>query len=79
MFADDPAPTGFAEVDAALKDFLAVRNGWVVPSWAEARTERAEDWFLAVPDLLRETALSESPGAFRWRRIFTTGAGLSSA
>lgn len=82
VFSDEPAPTGYSELDAAfaaLADYLAERDGWDVPQWAAAETRKTEDWFPGVPEVFREAALIESPRAFRDRGIFTTEAGLSRA
>lgn len=83
VFADEPAPTGSQELDAAfaaLADHLAATDGWTPPAWA-AHPARSlpGPWFATTPDLFRDEAVSDSPLAFRKRGIFITLRALSRA
>lgn len=83
VFADEPAPTGSLELDAAfaaLAEHLAMSDGWAPPTWATdtARTVHGR-WFATTPELFRDEAVSDSPPAFRKRGIFITRYALSRA
>lgn len=82
VFADDPAPTGSVQLDAAfaaLADHLAGRDGWTAPAWALDPARRADGWYPAVPAIFRAEAEQDSPRAFRQRGIFVTGRSLDRA
>lgn len=83
VFAEEPEPTGSSQVDAAfaaLAAHLALRDGWVAPSWVDAPTRRAEHpWFPAVPEMWRADACEQSPAAFRCRGVFITERSLNRA
>lgn len=83
VFADEPAPTGSRELDAAfaaLAEHLAAADGWAPPAWASdtARTVPGQ-WFATTPALFRDEAVADSPPAFRKRGIFITRYALSRA
>lgn len=82
VFADEPAPTGLTQLDAAfaaLADHLAERDGWQTPAWALDPARHAGGWFPAVPAIFRREAEQDSPRAFRERGIFITGRSLNRA
>lgn len=82
VFADEPAPTGSAQLDAAfaaLAEHLAERDGWPVPAWVLDPMRCAERWFPSVPAIFRDEAEQDGPRAFRQRGIFITGRSLSRA
>lgn len=83
MFTDEPAPTGAAQIDAAfaaLAEYLATRDGWSTPAWAQERHRYlTTPWYPAVPDIFREEAEQDSPEAFQRRGIFITGRSLERA
>lgn len=82
VFADEPDPTGSSEVDAAfaaLASYLAERDGWNAPRWADAPSRRTVAWYPSVPAIFRADADRESPDAFRRRGIFITTRSLSRA
>lgn len=83
VFADEPAPTGSREIDAAfaaLAEHLADTDGWTPPAWSAnpARTVPGR-WYATTPDLFHDEAVSDSPPAFRKRGIFITRHALSRA
>jgi hypothetical protein len=80
MWADAPASTGDARVDAALAalaEHLARRDGWAVPRWARDPGREAMPWWF-VTELrgLHPRALVESPSSFRRRGVFITSDAL---
>lgn len=82
VFADEPAPTGSGELDAAfaaLADHLAERDGWPAPSWALDKARCTNSWYPAVPENWRAEAERDSPRAFAQRGIHITGRSLSRA
>jgi hypothetical protein len=82
VFADEPAPTGSPQLDAAfaaLADHLAQRDGWVAPRWVRHPARHANGWFPAVPLMFRDEAYRDSPSAFRRRGIFITSRSLDRA
>lgn len=83
VFADEPAPTGAAEVDAAfaaLAEHLATRDGWEAPAWVHGPGRFLDTpWYPAVPDIFRTEADRDSPAAFRRRGIFLTSRSLARA
>lgn len=82
VFADEPAPTGSAELDAAfaaLADHLAERDGWQAPAWVDDPARRTASWYPAVPAIFRAEAARDSPRAFRQRGIFITSRSLARA
>jgi hypothetical protein len=82
VFADEPAPTGSARLDAAfaaLADHMAERDGWPTPAWATDPERRADGWYPAVPGIFRAEAERDSPRAFRQRGILVTGRSLDRA
>ncbi len=82
VFNDEPPHTGAAEVDAAfaaLAEYLAVRDGWQTPSWAQDASRRTTAWYPAVPAIFHAEADHESPEAFRRRGIFITSRSLARA
>lgn len=82
IFTEEPAPTGWRQLDAAfaaLADFLAERDGWAVPGWAQDPSRHAGRWYAAVPSIFRAEATAESPRAFRERGIFITSRSLARA
>ena len=83
MWAAVPKSTGDNRVDAAfaaMAEYLARRDGWVVPSWARLPEREAWPWWF-VTDLrgLHPRALVESPSSFRRRGVFITDGALSRA
>jgi len=83
VFAEEPPPTGATRVDAAfaaLACYLARRDGWDVPAWADDPSRRlSEPWYPAVPAIFRDEADRESPPAFRDRGVFITSRSLARA
>lgn len=68
VFADEPAPTGSVQLDAAfaaLADHLAERDGWTAPAWALDPGRRTDGWYPDVPAIFRTEAEQDSPRAFR--------------
>lgn len=83
MWASPPRGTGDSRVDAAfaaMAEYLARRDGWVVPSWARLPGREAWPWWF-VTDLrgLHPLALVESPSSFRRRGVFITSGALDRA
>jgi hypothetical protein len=82
VFADGPAPTGSARLDAAfaaLADRLAIRDGWAVPAWVDDPKRQADGWYPDVPAIFKNEADLESPPAFRRRGIWITSRSLDRA
>jgi hypothetical protein len=83
MWSAAPRSTGDSRVDAAfaaMAEYLARRDGWMVPSWARLPGREAWPWWF-VTDLrgLHPRALVESPSSFRRRGVFITGGALDRA
>lgn len=79
-FDQEPAPTQSGEVDAALAEFLARRDGWVPPAWARKLERYSSTWWFVTPlKGMHPTALQESPASFRKRGVFITAGALSRA
>jgi hypothetical protein len=80
-FSREPAPTRSTEVDAALAalaEYLARRDGWVLPPWARKPGRYSPKWWFVSPLRgMHPTALQESPPSFRTRGIFITAGALS--
>jgi hypothetical protein len=79
MFGDAPDPTGDVRIDAAfaaMAEYLARRDGWLVPAWAcDPAREAMPWWFVTELRGLHPRAFVESPLPFRRRGVFiTTGA-----
>lgn len=75
VFSEEPVRTGAVQLDAAfaaLADYLAERDGWQAPAWANDPPRRTSDWYPAVPDIFRAEADRESPRAFVEGGIFIT-------
>ncbi|WP_066902943.1 hypothetical protein [Millisia brevis] len=82
VFTEEPRRTAAAEVDAAfaaLADYLAERDGWQVPAWAQDSSRRTSIWYPAVPAIFRDEADRDSPEAFRRRGILITSRSLARA
>lgn len=82
VFAEEPARTGSAELDAAfaaLADHLAERDGWPVPAWALDPSRTVASWYAGVPSIFHDEADRESPRAFRQRGILITSRSLDRA
>lgn len=82
VFADEPPRTGVAQIDAAfaaLADYLAARDGWETPVWAQDASRRTTAWYPLVPEMFRADAERDSPDAFRERGIFITARSLARA
>jgi hypothetical protein len=82
VFADEPAATGSAGLDAAfaaLAEHLAGRDGWPVPAWAADPARRTEAWYPDVPAIFRAEAERDSPPAFRKRGVWITARSLDRA
>ena len=82
VFTDEPPRTGAAEVDAAfaaLADYLAERDGWPTPDWAQDSSRRTTAWYPAVPAIFKRDADLESPEPFRRRGILITSRSLARA
>lgn len=82
VFAEEPPRTGAAQLDAAfaaLADYLAERDAWPTPPWADDPTRRTIDWYPAVPQIFRAEADQQSPRAFAERGILITGRSLARA
>lgn len=80
MWSDAPRSTGDSRLDAAfaaMAEYLARRDGWVVPVWARLPEREAWPWWF-VSDLhgLHARALVESPSSFRRRGVFITSGAL---
>jgi hypothetical protein len=83
MWSDAPRGTGDTRVDAAfaaMAEYLARRDGWIVPAWARLPEREAWPWWF-VTDLrgLHPQALVESPSSFRRRGVFITSGALDRA
>jgi hypothetical protein len=83
MWSAAPRSTGDSRVDAAfaaMAEYLARRDGWMVPSWARLPEREAWPWWF-VTDLrgLHPRALVESPSSFRRRGVFITSRALDRA
>lgn len=82
VFTDEPPHTGAVQIDAAfaaLADYLASRDGWTAPAWAQDTARRTTAWYPMVPEIFRGDAERESPDAFRERGIFITSRSLDRA
>lgn len=82
VFADEPPRTGADQLDAgfaALADYLAERDGWAAPAWAQNPARRTVAWYPCVPAIFRAEAEQESPSAFRERGILITVRSLARA
>lgn len=82
VFTDEPSRTGAVEIDAAfaaLADFLAQRDGWPTPPWAQDETRKTDEWYPSVPKIFHAEAKRESPEPFRQRGIFITHRSLARA
>ena len=80
VFSEEPPRTGAVQIDAAfagLADYLAERDGWQAPAWADDPIRRTNGWYPAVPDIFRAEAERESPRAFRERGILIAGRSLA--
>src|SRR6266568_5173225 len=71
MWALEPPLVGSSGVDAAfaaMAEYLARRDGWPVPGWAQSPGREASPWWF-VTELrgLHPKALVESPSSFRRR------------
>ena len=83
MWSDAPRGTGDTRVDAAfaaMAEYLARRDGWMVPAWARLPEREAWPWWF-VTDLrgVHPQALVESPSSFRRRGVFITSGALDRA
>jgi hypothetical protein len=80
-FDREPPVTRSVEVDAALAalaEYLARRDNWLVPSWARKPGRYSDKWWFVTPLRgMHATALQESPASFRTRGIFITSGALS--
>ncbi|MFV0406257.1 MAG: hypothetical protein ACK5LN_05470 [Propioniciclava sp.] len=79
VFTAEPPHTGAVEVDAALAEHLAERDGWQTPRWALDASRHTEAWYPAVPAIFHADADQESPEAFRQRGILITSRSLARA
>lgn len=82
VFDEEPPPTGSSRIDAAfaaLAAYLANRDEWTTPEWANDPTRTTSRWFANVPEIFREDAERETPNAFRSRGIFITSRSLARA
>lgn len=82
VFSKEPPPTGAVQIDAAfaaLADYLAERDGWQAPAWAQDSARRTTAWYPAVPAIFRAEADLESPEEFRRRGILITSRSLARA
>lgn len=82
VFAVEPPLTGSEEMDAAfaaLAEYLAERDDWPVPAWAQNSSRRSATWYPAVPEIFHADADRESPAAFRRRGILITSRSLARA
>ena len=80
MWSAAPRSTGDSRVDAAfaaMAEYLARRDGWMVPSWARLPEREAWPWWF-VTDLrgLHPRARVESPSSFRRRGVFIISGAL---
>lgn len=82
-FDQEPAPTRSTEVDAALAalaEYLARRDGWLLPVWARKPGRYSPKWWFVTPLRgMHPTALRESPASFRTRGVFIISGALSRA
>lgn len=80
-FNREPPATRSTEVDAALAalaEYLARRDGWLLPSWARKPGRYSAKWWFVTPLRgMHPTALQESPPSFRTRGVFITAEALS--
>jgi hypothetical protein len=83
MWSAAPRSTGDSRVDAAfaaMAEYLARRDEWVVPSWARLPAREAwPRWFVTDLRGLHPRALVESPSSFRRRGVFITSGALDRA
>lgn len=79
-FEEAPELTGRPGIDAGvagLAEYLALRDGWAVPSWALEPTRAcAAPWFVRDLPSVRARAQAESPEPFRRRGVFITSGAL---
>jgi hypothetical protein len=82
-FRREPPLTRSTEVDAALAalaEYLARRDDWPLPHWAQKPGRYSSKWWFVTPlKGMHPTALQESPPSFRTRGIFITAGALSRA
>jgi hypothetical protein len=80
-FRREPSVTRSTEVDAALAalaEYLARRDNWPLPLWAQKPGRYSSKWWFVTPLRgMHPTALQESPPSFRTRGIFITAGALS--
>lgn len=82
VFVREPALTGSSEIDAAfaaLADYLATRDGWPTPQWANNPSRSTSRWYAAQSAGFYEQADRESPSEFRSRGVYIAGNDLSRA
>lgn len=81
MWRSRPKSAGDPRVDAAiagLGEWLATRDGWVVPTWIH-EVRAGPDWYVVDLPSVREWAKKESPAPFRSRNVWITRAALERA
>jgi len=81
VFAEEPAPTGAQQVDAALAalaEHLAERDGWEAPAWA-GDPARTTTWYPDLLEMDRHEATHHGPKAFRRHGVFITHRALGRA
>lgn len=80
IFDVEPDRTGDSGLDAAfaaLACWLATRDGWQHPTWAQDPTRVARPWwFVSESEYGKAWALVQSPGEFRIRGVFITSTTL---
>jgi len=81
VFEAEPPLTEHSGLDAAyaaLACWLAARDEWTAPDWAQEPSRIARPWwFVSESSYGRAWAMVESPGEFRIRGIFITKSALA--
>ncbi|MFV0433831.1 MAG: hypothetical protein ACK5LO_07625 [Leucobacter sp.] len=79
-FEDEPAPSGHAGLDAAtaaLTEYLAHRDGWDAPSWAQSESRVAsQPWVVGTLPTARLRAVQEAPAEFAQRGVYVSPSDL---
>lgn len=78
-FNEAPRITGISELDAAyaaLADHLAERDAWTPQPWVWQTARTTEQWFPDIIPVYADSAMRESPRAFRTRGIWITDRAL---
>lgn len=83
VYADEPALTGHAGLDAAaaaIALYIADRDGWPAPAWARNPARKSpQPWYVANRPIPRKFADKETPKQFRKLNVFITEGALRRA